>query len=109
MRFELKVHIIQNPMQGYSELFLYDTEWGNYTIKDGLLVRTLVDREAMPVSNPIPTMKGPHDVIMRFAELLAEYVSKSGGINQEQRVTGMNERLLDETNWLRGLVEKQMK
>lgn len=105
--FDLRVHVESQPQICLAKLYLFDMEWGDYVIENGVLTRVQRDRHQV-VLDPKPLLTGRPEVIEKFAELLAQYVSSKGGITKEQRTAGNNERLIDEVSWLRGIVEKQM-
>lgn len=100
---ELKIHIEYMPLNGKSRLYVWD-ERSFYQVQDGKIIATIIDQTS-PNQNDKFFVEAPEYFIQGIANALMD----KHNLKEDLKNSGRNERFKDETNWLRSLIEKQLK
>lgn len=100
---ELKIHIEYRPMYNTSRIYVWDDR-NYYQVQDGKIIATVIDQTAVQQDDKF-FIEAPEYFIQDIANALMD----KHNLKEDLKNAGRNERLKDETNWLRSIIEKQLK
>lgn len=108
----LKIFIEEKPAYQETRLYVFYTDNNGFTVEYRMKDDKIIAERLEPTPEyrePKPFLVGPPEFIHSLAHTFAAYLETKGGTNHEQFNKGRIQTLTEETDWLRGLIERQLK